>query len=151
VVGIDTLPPVSAPVAARSGVAWTWQTPPLGVVQLDAYTAAAGAAKKAHKTPLTPRQIARRLMLGFGWRPALQFPSLNLLWIRESNWNVRASNGYSGAYGIPQAVPAIKLASAGKDWQTSARTQILWGLRYIRARYGSPLLAWEHEISVGWY
>jgi hypothetical protein len=125
------------------------QTPPLRAVELDAYTAA--AAKKAYTTPLTPRQIARRLLRSFHWRPALQFPYLNLLWIRESNWNVRALNGSSGAYGIPQATPAVKMAGAGPDWRTDARTQILWGLRYIQARYGNPLLAWEHEITVGWY
>ncbi len=56
----------------------------------------------------------------------------------------------SGAYGIPQALPAWKMASAGRDWRTSARVQILWGLRYIRERFGSPQRAWDHEISVGW-
>ena len=64
---------------------------------------------------------------------------------------MHAENVYSGAYGIPQAVPGAKMSSAGPHWQTSARTQILWGLDYIKARYGSPLRAWEHEVGVGWY
>ena len=38
----------------------------------------------------------------------------------------------SGAYGIPQALPGSKMASAGPDWQTSAATQIRWGLGYIK-------------------
>jgi hypothetical protein len=86
----------------------------------------------------------------FGWSKR-QFKYLDRLWDRESGWNVHATNPYSGAYGIPQAVPGSKMASAGPRWQSSAKTQIRWGLRYIRGRYGSPARAWEHEISVGWY
>ena len=50
-----------------------------------------------------------------------------------------------------RAVPGSKMASAGPDWQNSARTQIRWGLRYIRARYNSPRRAWMHERATGWY
>jgi hypothetical protein len=71
--------------------------------------------------------------------------------MRESGWNRFAYNHSSGAYGIPQAVPGDKMASAGPDWRTSARTQILWGMGYIRARYGDPWNAWQHELRYGWY
>ena len=91
------------------------------------------------------------MMRHFHWSSRRQYPSLNKLWSRESGWNVHASNPYSGAYGIPQAVPGSKMASAGPSWRSSARTQIRWGLRYIRDRYGSPRRAWRHETSVGWY
>ncbi len=98
------------------------------------------------------REIAWRMMSHrFGWRPKYQFRSLNKLWDRESGWNVHASNPYSGAYGIPQAVPGSKMATAGPDWVNSARTQIRWGLRYIRSRYGKPRRAWAHECAYGWY
>ena len=107
---------------------------------------AAGTAS----TPLTPRQVARQMLGSFGWSQR-QFPYLNWLWDRESSWNVHAENPYSGAYGIPQALPGAKMATAGPDWRTSARTQIRWGLRYIRSTYGSPLRAWEHEVTYGWY
>ena len=86
-----------------------------------------------------------------GWSPAYQFPYLNKLWKRESGWNVHAENPYSGAYGIPQAMPGSKMASAGPNWQNNARTQIRWGLRYIRQRYNSPRRAWLHSQSYGWY
>jgi hypothetical protein len=79
-----------------------------------------------------------------------QFSCLVALWNRESHWRVGAQNG-DGAYGIPQALPGSKMASAGPDWQTSARTQILWGLGYIQARYGTPCGAWAHSQSTGWY
>jgi hypothetical protein len=105
----------------------------------------------ARQAVLTPRQIARRMFGAFHWRPRRQFRFLNLLWDRESSWNVHAQNPWSGAYGIPQAVPGGKMASAGPDWQNSARTQITWGLRYIKAVYGKPRFAWLHELADGWY
>ena len=80
-----------------------------------------------------------------------QFKYLNWLWERESGWRVFALNPYSYAYGIPQALPGAKMASAGRDWADSPRVQIRWGLRYIRSRYGSPKRAWEHEVNTGWY
>jgi hypothetical protein len=98
----------------------------------------------------TPGQIAFSLLPSFDWAP-WQFHYLDLLWIRESGWNRYALNPYSGAYGIPQALPASKMASAGPDWRTSARTQIIWGMGYIRSRYGTPWGAWQHELQYGWY
>jgi hypothetical protein len=116
-------------------------------VELTTLLAPAGSTASA---PLTPRQAARQMLGSFGWSQR-QFPYLNWLWDRESGWNVHAENPYSGAYGIPQALPGSKMATAGPDWRTSARTQIRWGLRYIRGTYGSPLRAWEHEVADGWY
>lgn len=98
------------------------------------------------------KTIAWRMMhLRFHWSSRHQFRYLNELWTRESSWNVHATNPYSGAYGIPQAVPGSKMATAGPDWQNSARTQIRWGLGYIKGRYGTPHRAWDHELAYGWY
>jgi hypothetical protein len=74
-------------------------------------------------------------------------------WIvsRESGWNYRATNASSGAYGLVQALPGSKMASAGSDWQTNPATQIKWGLNYIDGRYGSPCRAWSTAQSKGWY
>lgn len=93
---------------------------------------------------------ARSLAEGRGWGSD-QFSCLVKLWNKESGWNYQAYNASSGAYGIPQALPGSKMASAGGDWKTSAATQIRWGLGYIDGRYGSPCGAWEHSQSVGWY
>lgn len=51
--------------------------------------------------------------------------------------------GGSGAYGLPQALPASKMASAGRDWADSARTQIRWMLGYVR-EYGGICGAAAH-------
>ncbi|WP_243695177.1 lytic transglycosylase domain-containing protein [Agromyces protaetiae] len=85
-----------------------------------------------------------------GW-PSTEFDCLVALWAKESGWRVNAYNAGSGAYGIPQALPGSKMASAGADWETSAATQIEWGLGYVQGRYGSPCGAWAHSQDSGWY
>jgi len=100
---------------------------------------------------LSPKQIAWNIMHWFGWKSKWQFRYLNWLWERESSWNKFATNPYTGAYGIPQAVPGGKMSECGRNWRTSARTQIRWGMRYIRRTYGSPRRAWAHELYTGWY
>ena len=97
-----------------------------------------------------PRVIARALLSSFGWSDD-QFGCLDSLWTRESNWNPSADNPNSSAYGIPQALPGSKMASAGADWATNPVTQIKWGLGYIQDRYGSPCSAWGHSQSHGFY
>ena len=84
------------------------------------------------------------------WGPG-QFPYLNLLWARESGWDPAATNPVSGAFGIPQALPAVKMASAGLDWATDPYTKKIWGIGYIRAAYGTPQEAWAHELAYSWY
>ena len=97
-----------------------------------------------------PRDIARALLDEFGFGQD-QFGCLDSLYSRESGWRVDADNPYSSAYGIPQALPGSKMASAGADWATNPVTQIRWGLGYIQDRYGSPCGAWAHSESNGWY
>jgi hypothetical protein len=105
-------------------------------------------------TPTTPKvrnkSLAFRLVLQRSWSRG-QFRCLDNLWTRESNWNHRATNRSSGAYGIPQALPAWKMRGAGRDWRFNPKTQIRWGLKYIRGRYGSPCGAWAHSRMHGWY
>ena len=86
------------------------------------HQAAAAAAQPATPTG-SPQQIAQGMLGSYGWS-ASQFSCLQPLWNAESGWNVSASNTSSGAYGIPQALPGSKMASAGADWQTNAATQI---------------------------
>lgn len=73
------------------------------------------------------------------------------LWNRESGWRHTADNPTSSAYGIPQALPGSKMASAGADWKTNPETQIKWGLKYINNRYETPCGAWSAFKKKGWY
>ena len=100
--------------------------------------------------PGTARAIGLELTLARGWDET-EFACLDALWTRESNWRVNASNRSSGAYGIPQALPGSKMASAGSDWQTNPATQITWGLGYIANRYDTPCGAWAFFQARGWY
>ncbi|SES03274.1 hypothetical protein [Streptomyces qinglanensis] len=109
-----------------------------------------GGGKSAKAAQATARQ-----MLGeFGWSQK-QWPPLKKLWTRESGWRWNAKNPSSGAYGIPQALPASKMRSAGADWRTNPATQIKWGMGYIKKRYdyGTPARAWARwqSRSPHWY
>ena len=78
---------------------------------------------------------------------------LDQLWIGESGWNHHAKNASSGAYGIPQSLPASKMGSVGSDWADNPETQIKWGLNYIEDRYGTPCNAWQqwNNRQPHWY
>ena len=97
-----------------------------------------------------PREIAREMLPEYGW-DSVQYSCLDQLWISESNWDHTATNPTSGAYGIPQSLPAEKMASAGPDWRTNPATQIEWGLEYIRLSYGTPCSANSFKIANNWY
>lgn len=95
---------------------------------------------------------AKAMLSKYGWNSG-QWPALQKLWAGESGWRWNAKNPSSGAYGIPQALPASKMASAGSDWKTNATTQIKWGEGYIKSVYGSPssaLSKWQAR-SPHWY
>jgi hypothetical protein len=109
----------------------------------------AGAPAVGTPDPGSAQAIGHELVLARGWGED-QFACLVALFNRESHWNIYAANP-SGAYGIPQALPGSKMASAGADWATNPATQITWGLNYISARYGTPCGAWAHSQSAGWY
>ena len=118
--------------------------------------AAPGGSTKATVTAYGSNEALANQMAasGYGWTAASgQQQCLDALWTRENAaWNPAQWNlAGSGAYGIPQALPASKMAAAGPDWQTNPATQIKWGLGYIGATYGTPCNAWGHETADGWY
>ena len=97
------------------------------------------------------QQYAHDLVINtYGWSE-YDFQCLVNLWNKESGWNPNSHNSSSGAHGIPQALPASKMASEGADYYTNGYTQIRWGLKYIKGRYGSPANAWSHFQSKNWY
>ncbi|MEU5684176.1 transglycosylase SLT domain-containing protein [Streptomyces venezuelae] len=83
--------------------------------------------------------------------PGDQFQCFSNIVNHESTWNYKATNASSGAYGLVQALPGSKMASAGADWQTNPATQIKWGLNYMNDRYGSPCGAWSFWQANNWY
>ncbi|MGC0338187.1 transglycosylase SLT domain-containing protein [Streptomyces sp. SLBN-8D4] len=89
--------------------------------------------------------IARQIV------PGGQFQCFSNIVDHESTWNYLAVNPGSGAYGLVQALPGSKMASAGADWRTNPATQIKWGLNYMNVRYGSPCDAWAYWQAHGNY
>ncbi|MEU3887428.1 transglycosylase SLT domain-containing protein [Streptomyces sp. NPDC029041] len=83
--------------------------------------------------------------------PSGQFQCFSNIVDHESDWNYKAVNPSSGAYGMFQALPGSKMSSAGADWQTNPATQIKWGLNYMNDRYGSPCDAWSFWQANHWY
>jgi Transglycosylase SLT domain len=79
-----------------------------------------------------------------------QYNCINTIWWHESKWDPRASNP-SGAYGIPQAKPGIKMAAFGRNWRWSPLTQVRWGIWYVADRYGSACGALAFWKANGWY
>jgi hypothetical protein len=153
---------VTAAGSAVTAAVITLSTAPAQPATTAAARPAAGAVAPAISRPMatldaassSQRQANYRTAWGimprFGWGKR-QWTPLQKLWNLESGWNKYAQNPYSGAYGIPQALPGSKMASAGNHWRTNATTQIRWGLRYIKGVYGRPRVAWEHELAYGWY
>ena len=103
------------------------------------------------RTSVGAKKVAKSIMLNeYAWG-ADQFNCLNRLWTKESHWNYKARNKRSGAHGIPQALPAIRMESISSDWRTNPVTQMRWGLRYIEARYVSPCGAWAKFKRSNYY
>jgi hypothetical protein len=101
--------------------------------------------------PGTAEHVGYEMLPSFGFNQTTQWSCLEQLWMRESGWRWDARNPNGGAYGIPQAFPGSKMATAGTDWQTNPATQIKWGLTYISTTYGTPCGAWNEELSAGGY
>jgi hypothetical protein len=94
------------------------------------------------RTEVGAKKVTKEIMgAEYAWDEE-EYKCLNRLWTKESHWNYKAHNSRSGAHGIPQALPAIKMEVISDDWRTNPVTQIRWGLRYIDIRYETPCGAW---------
>ena len=103
------------------------------------------------RTIVGAKKVAKAIMFSeYAWG-ADQYTCLNRLWTKESHWNYKAHNKRSGAHGIPQALPAIRMEVISSDWRTNPVTQIRWGLRYIEARYDNPCKAWAKFKRSNYY
>ncbi|MFI6486008.1 transglycosylase SLT domain-containing protein [Streptomyces sp. NPDC050564] len=110
------------------------------------------AAAPAQAAPATTTSASSAQAIAHQMIPdATQFNAFSKIVEHESGWNPSATNASSGAYGLVQALPASKMATAGSDWKTNPATQIKWGLDYMNSRYGSPTAAWSFWQANGWY
>jgi hypothetical protein len=159
VAGTGASPTVSAPANATVPFSRTNVGSAAGKVYTETGAALSNLASTvepvgAHGGPIndpaSAQKFAAASLGSFGWGQD-QMTCLVNLWTKESDWKTTSTNMSSFAYGIAQALPAEKMASAGVDWRTNYETQIRWGLGYIKNRYGSPCGAWTHEVGYNWY
>ncbi|MEU5401794.1 transglycosylase SLT domain-containing protein [Streptomyces sp. NPDC005963] len=108
--------------------------------------ASAAPAAPAAAEVVSAKTIAKKMI-----NDEAQFQCFDKIVEHESNWDIDASNPSSGAYGLVQALPGTKMATAGSDWRTNPATQIEWGLDYMKDRYGSACGAWSSWQVQGWY
>ena len=146
---VDRVAAEQAAAAAAAAAAAKAAAEAAAAAQAQQSSSSSSSRPGAPANPTAAQAIARDMLLQRGWGDD-QFGCLVELWNHESGWNVYASNP-SGAYGIPQALPGSKMATAGADWETNPATQISWGLGYISGRYGTPCGAWDAFNSKGWY
>lgn len=105
----------------------------------DAQGASAGGVSPASSAPaFNPSGSKADWMRAAGISDS-DFGYVDYIISHESGWNYHAVNRSSGAYGLPQSLPAGKLASAGADWRDNPVTQLRWANNYAVGRYGS----WE--------
>ncbi|PNG18140.1 hypothetical protein C1J00_32680 [Streptomyces cahuitamycinicus] len=114
--------------------------------------ASASRSKDISDFPVaTSYSIAQLQAMARQMVPAGQFQCFSNIVDHESDWNYKAVNPSSGAYGMFQALPGSKMSSVGADWRTNPATQIKWGLNYMNDRYGSPCDAWSFWQANNWY
>lgn len=116
----------------------------------DSGTTTTPSGRLWHATVAQAQAYAAGAAAQRGWT-GNDWDCLVKLWTRESSWLWYTENASSGAYGIPQSLPADKMAAFGANYRDDAAVQIDWGLWYIAQRYGSPSKAWQHSEQVGWY
>ncbi|MEU1051799.1 transglycosylase SLT domain-containing protein [Streptomyces sp. NPDC005876] len=134
---VSLLRRAAAPKRALAGAA---------VAAATAGTLIAAAPAQA-ATPASSAQATAKKLIG---DPA-EYGCFSKIVERESGWDVHATNASSGAYGLVQALPGSKMASAGADWRTNPATQITWGVDYMKDRYGGVCDAWSFWQANGWY
>jgi hypothetical protein len=137
-VSVSFIRRIASPKKALTAVALAAAT--TGMVLTAAPAQAATTSASSAKT------IAHKMIPDAG-----QYNAFSKIVEHESGWNPSATNSSSGAYGLVQALPGSKMASAGSDWKTNPKTQIKWGLDYMKSRYGSPAGAWNFWQANGWY
>lgn len=138
-------------------------SPQIGVAPADTAGTSSTGSSSAPEAPstLSANETLGKLMASaYGWGSGPEWDALYDLWERESGWSNTVSNPSSGAYGIAQALghgptnqyPAGP-ANPPPAGTSSASAQIAWGLNYIKTTkgYGTPIAAWQHEVSQGWY
>lgn len=106
-------------------------------------------------SPAANRQLAQRMFKKAQSRLGGNFSMLDYIIMHESSYKTNAAydknDPFNHAYGIPQANPGTKMASAGPGWKTDAATQLRWMFDYLLSRYGGLPQAYDYKVAHGVY
>lgn len=116
----------------------------------DAQGAPVGGASASSAPAFSPSGSKADWMRAAGISDS-DFGYVDYIISHESGWNYHAVNRSSGAYGLPQSLPAGKLASAGADWRDNPVTQLRWANNYAVGRYGSWEAAYRFWTVNHWW
>jgi uncharacterized protein YabE (DUF348 family) len=76
------------------------------------------------------------------------YPYVDYIVSRESGWRANATNGRT--WGLCQALPGSKMASAGADWETNPVTQLRWCAGYAAGK-GGWAASYEFWLRNHWW
>ena len=107
----------------------------------DSFTGAVDGAKR-----MGNKAAVRGVATPYGWGFGKQWNAIVDLVQKESSWDTGAANGKSSARGLFQ-----KMTSVHGPVEKTAAGQAIWGLNYIKDRYGNPVNAWDHWQRNGSY
>ena len=85
-----------------------------------------------------------------GWNTTDYNAIVNII-IKESGFNINSVNRSSGACGLFQAHPCKKAIKQYPDYMSNYKSQVDWGIQYIKNRYKTPTKAWEFWQKHHWY
>jgi hypothetical protein len=94
--------------------------------------------------------IVRSAAAGYGWGSGAQWNALSWIISHESGWRPTAQNPTSSAYGLFQFLNGTWAGVGGRK-TSDPYLQSVYGLRYIRNRYRTPLGAQAFWQAHGWY
>lgn len=117
----------------------------------DAQGASAGGSSPASSAPTFNQSGSKADWMRAAGISDADFGYVDYIISHESGWNYQAVNRSSGAYGLPQSLPAGKLASAGADWRDNPVTQLRWANNYAVGRYGSWEAAYHFWTVNHWW
>lgn len=111
--------------------------------------AGAGDTGASNNTAAQNQALAKKLAIQMGlssWTTGQEWTDWVSLWNKESSWQDE-KNSSSNASGIAQNINGY----SSSYQKGNMPQQITWGINYIRQRYGSPTMAWAHEVANNWY
>lgn len=104
------------------------------------------------QAPVRPVSSNKQDLMAQAGIPQSDWSYVDSIISRESGWRHTIWNSTgSGAYGLCQALPGAKMASAGADWQTNPVTQLRWCHGYAIGRYKSWAAAHSFWNANHWW